>query len=193
MAELIQRVSNSLNASLASLASNQALLETCAPEVFLLIRTTPPADINLLAVLESSLNDLITSFAGSHRKEAMRAARVSRALDALKLALIGRSECACVSRPAVEAQDRVATEEAVSGVEARSVGRCVVVSPFSITYRPIEGACFCGPVSGAYRGSVRTGRWGRSATGARGVSDHASETGRGSGRRSQRSGSTGPW
>jgi hypothetical protein len=69
-----------------------------------------------------------------------------------------------VSRPAVEAQDRVATEEAVSGVEARSVGRCVVVSPFSNTYRPIEGACFCGPVSGAYRGSVRTGRWGRSAT-----------------------------
>jgi hypothetical protein len=81
---------------------------------------------------------------------------------------IGGSECACVSRPAVEAQDQVATEEAVSGVEARSVGRCVVVSPFSITYRPIEGACFCGPVSGAYRGSVRTGRWGRSATGARG-------------------------
>lgn len=72
-----------------------------------------------------------------------------------------------MSRPAVEAQDQVATEEAVSGVEARSVGRCVVVPPFSNTYRPIEGACFCGPVSGAYRGSVRTGRWGRSATGAR--------------------------
>jgi hypothetical protein len=34
-----------------------------------------------------------------------------------------------VSRPAVEAQDRVAAEEAVSGVEARSVGRSVVVSP----------------------------------------------------------------
>lgn len=86
MAELIQKVSNTLNASLASLASNQTLLETCAPEVFLQIRTTPPADIDILAVLESSLNDLITSFAGSHRKEAMRAARVSRALDALKLA-----------------------------------------------------------------------------------------------------------
>ena len=86
MAELIQKVSNFLNASLASVSSNHALLETCAPEVFLLIRTTTPADLNLLAVLESSLNDLITSFASSNRKDAMRAARVSRALDAIKLA-----------------------------------------------------------------------------------------------------------
>jgi hypothetical protein len=76
MAELIQKVSNFLNASLASLSSNLALLETCATEVFLLIRTTTPADLNLLAVLESSLSDLITAFASSHRKEAMRAARV---------------------------------------------------------------------------------------------------------------------
>jgi hypothetical protein len=39
MAELIQKVPNSLSASLASLASNHALLETCAHEVFL--RTGP--------------------------------------------------------------------------------------------------------------------------------------------------------
>jgi hypothetical protein len=86
MAELIQKVSNSLNASLDSLASDHALLETCAPGVFLKVRTTPPADLNLLSVLENSLDDLITSFASSHRKDAMRAARVSRALDAVKLA-----------------------------------------------------------------------------------------------------------
>ena len=42
---------------------------------------------------------------------------------------IGGSECGRASRPAVEAQDRVAAEGAVSGVEARSVGRSVVVSP----------------------------------------------------------------
>ncbi len=48
----------------------------------------------------------------------------------------------------------------LSGVGGRSRALCV-----SITYRPVEGACFCGPVSGAYRGTVRTGRWGRSATG----------------------------
>jgi hypothetical protein len=86
MAELIQKVSDTLNASLASLASNHALLETCAPDVFLKVRTTPPADLNLLAVLQTSLDDVITSFANSHRKDAMRAARVSRALDAVKLA-----------------------------------------------------------------------------------------------------------
>jgi len=115
----------------------------------------------------------------------------------------------CVRQPAVEAQDRVAA--GVTGPVSRRdlwVGVwCGVycVGPgspewaagagtlcVSITYRPIEGACFCGPVSAAYRGSVRTGRLGRSATGARGVSDHASETGVGSGRRSRRSGSTGP-
>jgi len=86
MAELIQKVSNSLNASLASLAYNQALLETCAPEVFLLVRTTQAADLHLLAVVDDSLNACITSFASSHRKDAMKAARTQHALDALKLA-----------------------------------------------------------------------------------------------------------
>lgn len=86
MAELIQKVSNSLSASLASLAYNHALLETCAPEVFLLVRTTPPSGLHLLAVVDDSLNACITSFASSHRKEAMRVARTQHALDALKLA-----------------------------------------------------------------------------------------------------------
>ena len=129
----------------------------------------------------------------------------------------------CVRQPAVEAQDRVAAGVAgpvsrrdlcqwvgvwcgVYCVGPRSpewVVSSLSGSPdwaagagalcVSITYRPVEGACFCGPVSVAYRGTVRTGRWGRSAAGARGVSDHASETGEGSGRRSRRSGSTGPW
>jgi hypothetical protein len=86
MAELIQKVSNSLNASLASLACNHALLETCAPEVFLQVRTTPVAVLDLLAVVDDSLNACITSFASSHRKDAMRVARTQHALDALKLA-----------------------------------------------------------------------------------------------------------
>ena len=92
MAALVQDVTEYLNACLTSLASNHPLLETCAPDVFLRIRTTPAAGLNLLQVLETSLDHLLTNFASGCRKEAVRAALAARALGLLNLPLPSPSQ-----------------------------------------------------------------------------------------------------
>lgn len=85
IADLVRNVSDYLNAALASLTSNHPLLETCAPDVILAIRTTPAADLRLLAVLEVSLDSLLTLHTSGSRKSAIRVALAANALKLVQL------------------------------------------------------------------------------------------------------------